>query len=74
VTTNKSKPTFGAKPIDDNPLGKNHWRDIHAGRWPCAKTQSDPMLGGYIMTSEFRDPGHRNDKTLPTPLPTKDSS
>jgi hypothetical protein len=75
IMADKRKPTFGA-PVD-NPLGKNAWRDIHSGRYSCAKGygvghgQSDPYIGGYIMPSEFRDPGHRVDRTLPTPLPTK---
>jgi hypothetical protein len=57
MSTDKRKPTFGAFPDDPNPIGKNAWRDIHGGRWSCAKTfgagdgQSDPMLGGYIMPS-----------------------
>jgi hypothetical protein len=76
---NRLTPRFGA-PLP-NPIGKNQWRDIHSGRWSCAKTygagygQSDPLIGGYIMPSELRDPGHRVDRKLPTPLrPPKDAS
>ena len=75
---NRPTPRFGAPP--PNPVGKNQWRDIHSGLWSCAKTygagygQSDPLIGGYSMPSELRDPGHRVDRTLPTPLPTKDDA
>jgi hypothetical protein len=78
--SDKRKPTFGAVPVDNNPVGKNGWRDFHSGRWSAAKIhgagygQFDPYIGGYIMPSELRDPGHRVDQTLPTPLPPKDAS
>jgi hypothetical protein len=76
--TDKRKPTFGASQPDPNPIGKNAWRDTHSGKWSAAKIhgagQSDPYIGGYIMPAELRDPGHRVDQTLPTPLPTKDVS
>jgi len=56
-----------------NPLGKNAWRDIHAGRWSCAKRygvghdQSDPMLCSFIQPASDREP-FKQDLTLP-PVP-----
>jgi hypothetical protein len=75
MATDKRKPTFGAPPIDD--LGKNAWRDIHNGRWSCAKRygaghgQSDPYLGVFIQPASDREP-FKQDLTLPTP--TKDEA
>jgi hypothetical protein len=68
VTTNKqSKPTFSEPP--PNPLGKNASRDIHAGRWSCARGyaygQQDQYMGSWVDRTAHSP--FREDLTLPTP-------
>ena len=49
----KSKPTFGARaPVTD----KNAWRDIHSGRWSCAKGYS---AGPGVSDSCYASPDYR---------------
>ena len=69
MTTNKqSNPTFGSREPD--PIGKNKSRDIHSGRWSCAKGynaigQHDPFMGSWIDRAAHSP--FREDLTLPTP-------
>jgi hypothetical protein len=71
MTTDKRKPTFA--PLEPDPIGKNKSRDIHGGRWSCARVyaygQQDQFMGSWIDRTAHSP--FREDLTLPTPIPER---
>jgi hypothetical protein len=81
----RRREAWAGPPLPANvvPINRDHEfapaRDIHSGRYSCAKGygadhgQSDPYVGSFSMPSETRDP-HRHDNVMPAPLPPKDDA